>query len=263
MGGCEFECSGKGRSAAEVFRSLRDSASYECGHGGYTGTIAEKPGFSIVPPPSDEVARECLQKMLNNLNKCVEDYRADVAECESKIAHPETANNEWDRKYLPENLATAKKNLTEAQTRLDEWKTILRSSKPVPNGVIKQQYTNWYLDKHDNDKWGDAHCFVVRDPEAVKPTGQVTAAKKAKAKWGETAEVEIKTERASKANRKTKTVHAYVYVVTEKTGWGSNEQVPGGYRHMAASASGADANEARGKLFAEPGEYIFFGWASS
>ena len=49
MGGCGFGNTGKGRSASEVFQQLKNDAMYEHGHGGYSGTIAEKPGFHTIP----------------------------------------------------------------------------------------------------------------------------------------------------------------------------------------------------------------------
>lgn len=48
MGGTTFETIGKGTDAKAVFASLRDQAQDEDGHGGYTGTIAEKPGFKVI-----------------------------------------------------------------------------------------------------------------------------------------------------------------------------------------------------------------------
>lgn len=42
MGASEFFNSGTGSSVREVFNNLVSEARYENGHGGYTGTIAEK-----------------------------------------------------------------------------------------------------------------------------------------------------------------------------------------------------------------------------
>lgn len=51
MGGVSFLNIGVGKTADEAFRHLSDEASYEHGHGGYTGTIAEKPGFELLSLP--------------------------------------------------------------------------------------------------------------------------------------------------------------------------------------------------------------------
>lgn len=46
MGATDFTDIGNGSSAAEAFRSLVEAALHVHGHGGYTGTIAEKDGFA-------------------------------------------------------------------------------------------------------------------------------------------------------------------------------------------------------------------------
>jgi hypothetical protein len=60
MGANEFRTSGTGANAQEVFSQLRDQAAWDRGHGGYTGTIAEKPGFVVVPVPPDFVVPDDL-----------------------------------------------------------------------------------------------------------------------------------------------------------------------------------------------------------
>lgn len=49
---------GQYKDANEAFREAVDDAQYEHGHGGYTGTIAEKSGFQMVevPPRKDPSA---------------------------------------------------------------------------------------------------------------------------------------------------------------------------------------------------------------
>jgi hypothetical protein len=48
MGACDFMTSAKGKDAKEAFRNAVDEARYEHGHGGYTGTIAEKDSFKMI-----------------------------------------------------------------------------------------------------------------------------------------------------------------------------------------------------------------------
>jgi hypothetical protein len=45
VGAEQFMVIGEGADASEAFAKARDDALYEYGHSGYTGTIAEKPGF--------------------------------------------------------------------------------------------------------------------------------------------------------------------------------------------------------------------------
>lgn len=118
-------------------------------------------------------------------------------------------------------------------------------------------------DERIDDKWGPAGCIVVRKPDVLQPCGKDKALSLARAKFGPTAELVLKTERASKANGGKKTVRAAIFIVSEKQGFGCNEKVPGGWRRSVASAEGPDEKTACGNLFCEPGEYLFFGWASS
>ena len=53
MGAEVFYNRGKGTSASEVFKQEREHACYENGHGGYTGTIAEKGGYTMSRKPKD------------------------------------------------------------------------------------------------------------------------------------------------------------------------------------------------------------------
>ena len=50
-GGCSFYAYGNGSNAGQVFKALREEAQYQRGHGGYSGTIAEKDDFKIVAKP--------------------------------------------------------------------------------------------------------------------------------------------------------------------------------------------------------------------
>ena len=49
MGADVFMTTAKGSDARNAFISAVREAQYECGHGGYTGTIAEKSDFSVIP----------------------------------------------------------------------------------------------------------------------------------------------------------------------------------------------------------------------
>ena len=45
MGACQFQNTGRGRSAKDVFTRLQDSAQREYGDDSYNGTISTVPGF--------------------------------------------------------------------------------------------------------------------------------------------------------------------------------------------------------------------------
>lgn len=52
MGGTTFEDYGYGKTPEEAFRSAVADAIYEVGHGGYSGTIAEKDSFTMIEVPA-------------------------------------------------------------------------------------------------------------------------------------------------------------------------------------------------------------------
>lgn len=58
MGADCFVTTAKGKTAKEAFREAVDEAQYKYGHGGYTGTIAEKHDFTMdkgfKPDPASE-----------------------------------------------------------------------------------------------------------------------------------------------------------------------------------------------------------------
>lgn len=66
MGACDFanRCPKNGRTAKEAFSDAVDDARYYHGHGGYTGTIAEKRGFRMVTPKPGETPSECHDRLL-------------------------------------------------------------------------------------------------------------------------------------------------------------------------------------------------------
>jgi len=51
MGADQFWTSGWGANASAAFQEAVNDAKYESGHGGYTGTIAEKDSFLLFDPP--------------------------------------------------------------------------------------------------------------------------------------------------------------------------------------------------------------------
>ena len=61
MGGCDFTHIETGRDASEAFDRAVQSAQYEYGHGGYTGTIAEKPSYVLIRLPKRVTAAKFLR----------------------------------------------------------------------------------------------------------------------------------------------------------------------------------------------------------
>lgn len=51
MGAETFATRGKGKTARAAFDAARDQALYDHGHAGYSGTLAEKHSFVVIPVP--------------------------------------------------------------------------------------------------------------------------------------------------------------------------------------------------------------------
>lgn len=66
MGAEEFIVVSKGKTAKEAFDNAVKKAQYDHGHAGYSGTIAEKSEFTVIPCPEgrkpSDYAEELLEK---------------------------------------------------------------------------------------------------------------------------------------------------------------------------------------------------------
>lgn len=65
MGSQTFTAVSRGATAREAFTGAVDEARYEHGHGGYTGTIAEKHGFTMIPLPDGRKPSEYAYELLD------------------------------------------------------------------------------------------------------------------------------------------------------------------------------------------------------
>jgi len=65
MGADTFFSRASGKSAQEAFRSAVEDAQYESGHGGYSGTIAEKGDFVMITLPEGRKAFEFADELID------------------------------------------------------------------------------------------------------------------------------------------------------------------------------------------------------
>jgi hypothetical protein len=65
MGAADFRNIGCGATIAAAFNDLVDSARHEHGHGGYTGTIAEKSEYKLIQPTPGEEANDCIDRLFD------------------------------------------------------------------------------------------------------------------------------------------------------------------------------------------------------
>ena len=61
MGAMIFYNSAKGINAREAFKQEQEQAYYEYGHGGYSGTIAEKSSYTMSRKPKDFDANQWVE----------------------------------------------------------------------------------------------------------------------------------------------------------------------------------------------------------
>lgn len=73
MGANVFMITAKGGDAREAFISAVREAQYECGHGGYTGTIAEKDNFNVIALKEGLEPREYADKLIDDCDPRIDD----------------------------------------------------------------------------------------------------------------------------------------------------------------------------------------------
>jgi hypothetical protein len=73
MGACDFYCHGHGRTPEAAFEDARESAFWEHGHGGYTGSIAEKTDFIMFSCPEGKKPIEYAGELIDNNHSAIDD----------------------------------------------------------------------------------------------------------------------------------------------------------------------------------------------
>lgn len=73
MGACDFRVKAKGKTAKEAFKNAVDEARYNYGHGGYTGSIAEKNEFKMIHVPEGMDPYEYVGVLIENDDKRIAD----------------------------------------------------------------------------------------------------------------------------------------------------------------------------------------------
>jgi hypothetical protein len=73
MGADTFTQIGKGKTAEDAFRKCKEDAAYECGHSGYTGTIAEKDSFIMIELPEGRKIEEYANSLIEACDERVDD----------------------------------------------------------------------------------------------------------------------------------------------------------------------------------------------
>jgi len=148
MGAAYFEQTVVAKSAGEAFRQAQERARWEDGHGGYTGTIAEKPSFVMLQLPARMTAKRFLA----------------LAE-EAEFNGADDEEERWER----ERIARLRKSGTQAQVRRAE--ADLRKAQRARERFWKSvpDHARLAVERAaelNADKWGPAGCIELRGAEA-------------------------------------------------------------------------------------------------
>ena len=73
MGANTFETTARGKTVDIAFSNAKEDAYYEYGHRGYTGTIAEKDSFTVIPLPEGREAGEYSDELIDNGDPRIDD----------------------------------------------------------------------------------------------------------------------------------------------------------------------------------------------
>jgi hypothetical protein len=127
MGACEFEQIGLGRDVSEAFCRAVDDAQYEYGHGGYSGTLAEKHGCVLFSVPkgwkaADYAAAAQMYDRREYLDRRL--TAADLSWCRTDEERAQRrARHNKDRALLRKGIASGEDTLRRVASQAygDKW----------------------------------------------------------------------------------------------------------------------------------------------
>ena len=73
MGADNFSVHASGKNANDAFRSAVQDAQYEYGHGGYSGTIAEKHSFKMIALPEGKEPYDYADELIDKEDSRIDD----------------------------------------------------------------------------------------------------------------------------------------------------------------------------------------------
>jgi hypothetical protein len=256
--GAEFFCQkGYGSSPDKAFASAQSEACHEYGHGGYTGTLAEKEGYVLIKPTAAEY-KAALAYKIDPLKAKIAVLRKAIEELTAAKAAGQTFA--YTRDHYGSEGETAVTQIpvfTDQLAKAEE--TLANYSKPDFK-VSASTLVDYYNEKRDHridDKWGPAGCLVIREPVVsnLKRVGEERLIAVLQERHGADLTVTIKKVGASYQVIGTKKVNdTYSY-----GGYGS----PRLREQPVISLKVKTLSEIVNSYLSKQGEYLFFGWASS
>lgn len=73
MGADTFYQYGNGDTAEQAFQNAYEDACYEYGHGGYSGSLAEKDSFVMIDCPEDEDPERFAERLIHDGDDRIDD----------------------------------------------------------------------------------------------------------------------------------------------------------------------------------------------
>lgn len=150
MGAATFSTYGFGANVGEAFHRAQEYAAWEHGHGGYTGTIAEKPSAVLVQLPPRVTAHKFLA-WLNAFEDAsyLDEHREDLKRLTTQRAAPGHAARK--RAFV----SSLKQTIREAERAMQKI--------PAQHRALVERYAPTY-----NDKWGPCLAFELTGAEAKR-----------------------------------------------------------------------------------------------
>lgn len=151
MGATDFVSYGFGKDAKEAFSATVQDALYWSGHGGYTGTIAEKGSYVLFELPPRTQPRKFINwvETLAYEGDQVEYLREELKRLESTRA-PRGQAAEWRQRK-----ASMRKALKDGERKINSIPAAVRP-------VVERAAEVWH------DKWGPAVAIEITGTEASR-----------------------------------------------------------------------------------------------
>lgn len=187
MGADTFEIFGYGKTAREAFSAAREDAQYEHGHGGYTGTIAEKDSYVRIDLNAEipraitwlqeqrshmtVAGQKKLRQKIDRLEKeaselysqgwdLADTLRASIYELEHSLVR-ESGERYVNGQWVPTAMGDS---CRKRRQEIDEKIKILKAKRKVTLEQKANIVVDYLFGKNDrriDDKWGPAGCIQL------------------------------------------------------------------------------------------------------
>ena len=155
MGADYFDTRAAGKNSRQAFGRAVQDAQYESGHGGYSGTIAEKHDYVLFALPPRITAERFIRLVGEAEDLALGDYAYEVRYARERVANAQKGHV----RAAKANLRSVEKLYAQEKKRSERfWKSLrpevadaVRAAAEVANG----------------DKWGPAACVLLRGTEAT------------------------------------------------------------------------------------------------